>query len=475
MKKLNILLSIGLLFLLRGKLLAIKLPTIFSDNMVLQQNSEATIWGWSEPGSLIEIKASWNSSKIKTITDSKGKWKTNIKTTKAGGPHFIIISDKKHEITLKNILLGEVWLCAGQSNMEMPMKGFPGQPVLNSTEDILYSSNNNIRLITVPRKGSSMPLENFNGEWKIANPENVAEFSATAYYFGKTLYDILKVPIGLICVSYGGSCIQAWMSRENTEKFENYEIPNPGDSIKFPNRTPSALFNGMLYPIIGYTIKGCIWYQGESNYREYEKYPELLKRMVTEWRNLWNCGEFPFYFAQIAPYDYTLTTQGKPELTVNSAYIREAQLKAQKIIPNSGIAILLDVGEKDCIHPANKKAVGFRLALQALVKTYNINGINCESPEYNNIEIKDSVAIISFNNVGMGLTTFGKKITQFEIAGEDKVFYPAIVILKRKSIEVYSPHVKKPVAVRYAFKDFVDAEIFGTNGLPVSSFRTDNW
>jgi len=473
--KYNNICIIIILICINSNLLGLKLPSVFSDNMVLQQNAEVNLWGWSEPGKTITVKASWGKYLSKTIADTNGKWKIKIRTVNAGGPYTIKISDDKNAIVLKNIMLGEVWLCSGQSNMEMPMKGFPGQPITNSTEDILYSSNNNIRIITIPRKGSSIPLDNFEGKWQIANPETVAEFSATAYYFGKTLHEILKVPIGLICVSYGGSCIQAWMTRENTENFENYNIPKPGDSIKYPNRTPSALFYGMLHPIVGYTIKGCIWYQGESNYREYDKYPELLKRMVNEWRNLWECGEFAFYYAQIAPYDYTLTAQGKSELMINSAYIREAQLKAQKHISNSGIIILLDTGEKECIHPANKKAAGFRFALQALVKSYNIKGIICDSPEYADIEIKDSVAIISFNNIGMGLTSYGKKLTQFEIAGEDKIFYPAIATLKRKSVEVYSPLVKKPVAVRYAFKDFVEAELFGTNGLPVSSFRTDNW
>ncbi|MBN1187794.1 MAG: sialate O-acetylesterase [Bacteroidales bacterium] len=442
--------------------------------MVLQQNTEVAIWGWARANASITIVTSWDNKTHKSEADKLGKWKIKIATIEAGGPYEITLSDGE-PIVLKNILLGEVWLCSGQSNMEMPMKGFMGQPVNGSNEIITRSKNPNIRFITIPRSSKTTPQNNFEGQWVEASPKTVADFSATGYFFGEMLNDALDVPIGLINVSYGGSCIQAWMSKNTSRPFEDKPIPGTDDTIKVLNRTPTTLFNGMLNPVIGYGIKGCIWYQGETNYQEADIYPEMLKAMVEEWRQLWKTGEFPFYYVQIAPFNYKQFTPDNWVETYNSAYIREAQLKAMDIIPNSGIAIIMDTGEENCIHPSNKKAAGTRLAYWALSKTYGIEGIGYISPSYNAIEIKDTAIIVSFYNVDRGLTSFGKEITTFEIAGEDRVFYPATVYLRRKSVIVYSPKVKKPVAVRYAFTDFVTGELFSADGLPVSSFRTDNW
>jgi len=452
----------------------VKLPAIFTDNLVLQQQTKVAIWGWSDPGKKITVIPSWDKNKYTSVTDTSGKWKLKISTPVAGGPYEIIISDGKSK-KINNVLIGEVWLCSGQSNMEFPMKGFLGQPVIGSNEAILKSKNSNIRFISIPRASSTEPLKDFEDNWKEAEPKTVSEFSATAYYFGRLLNELLDVPIGLIDVSYGGSCIQAWMSKETSPPFEDKNIPTKGDSIKVKNRTPTVLFNGMLSPVIGYGINGCIWYQGETNYKEPEKYPEMLKTMVEEWRSLWGVGKFSFYYAQIAPFSYK---QFKPEVYIekyNSAYLREAQLKAMDLIPNCGMAVLMDVGEKDCIHPANKKVAGERLAFWALAKTYGIEGFGYESPTYKAIEIKDSVIIVSFNNVPNGLTSFGKELESFEIAGEDKIFYPAKTVLRRKSVVVSCSKVKEPKAVRYAFKDFIVGDLFSTEGLPVSSFRTDDW
>lgn len=452
----------------------VTLPSIFTDNMVLQQKTEVSMWGWARANASITIVTSWDNKTHKSEADKLGRWKIGIVTIEAGGPYEITISDGE-TIVLKNIMLGEVWLCSGQSNMEMPMKGFFGQPVTGSNEIIARSTNSNIRIITVPRSSQTTPQDNFEGQWVEASPGTVANFSATGYFFGELLNDVLDVPIGLINVSYGGSCIQAWMSKNTSRSFEDTQIPEAKDTIKIPNRTPTTLFNGMLNPVIGYGIKGCIWYQGETNYQESTIYPELFKTMVEEWRQLWKIGEFPIYYVQIAPFNYKLFTPDNWIESYNSAYIREAQLKAMDIIPHSGMAVIMDTGEKDCIHPANKKAAGTRLAYWALAKTYGIEGIGYISPSYKAIEIKDTSIIVSFNNVDRGLTSFGKKLTTFEIAGNNKVFYPANAILRRKSVVLSSPQVKKPVAVRYAFKDYVIGELFGADGLPVSSFRTDDW
>lgn len=452
----------------------VKLPSIFDDNMVLQQQSKAAIWGWAKSGSTISVVPSWDGKNYTVLTDASGKWKLYIETPAAGGPYEITISDGK-PIKLKNVLIGEVWLCSGQSNMEMPMKGFMSQPVLGSNEDILKSKNNNIRFISVPRSPKTIPQEDFNGQWKEADPETVSDFSAVAYYFGKLLNEMLDVPVGLIDVSYGGSCIQTWMSKNTAIPFEGKNIPEPEDSIGINNRTPTALFNGMLYPVIGYGIKGCIWYQGETNSGEAEKYEELFITMVKEWRSLWETGDFPFYYAQIAPYDYSPDITDDSGIDIFSAYLREAQLKAMDKIPECGMAVLMDTGEEKCIHPSNKEAAGNRLAYWALAKTYDIKGFGYASPVVDSIFIKENEVTITFLNVPNGLTSFGKELSCFEIAGADKKFYPAKAVISRDIVSVSSKDVKNPVSVRYAFRDFVIGDLFSTEGLPVSSFRSDNW
>ncbi len=452
----------------------ITLPSVFGDNMVLQQQSQVSVWGNAKANTTVVLIPSWDSKKYSVKSDENGKWKTKIQTPQAGGPYKLEISDGS-SLILKNILIGEVWLCSGQSNMEMPMKGYRGQPVLGSNDAILKSKNNNIRFITVPRCAATEPKDNFSADWQVAEPKTVAEFSATAYYFARLLNEILKVPIGLVHVSYGGSCVEAWMGKDKSQAYEGTEIPQPGDSIKVPNRTPTVLFNGMLSPVIGYTIKGCIWYQGESNYKNPDQYAELFNKMVDEWRTLWGIGNFPFYYVQIAPFNYAQFTPGETDEKLNSAYLREAQQEALSMIPNSGMAVIMDIGEKSCIHPSHKEITGKRLAYLALAETYGTEGIGYLSPAYKSIEIKDTAIVVSFNNIPNGLTSFGKELTQFELAGADKIFYPANAKAGRTTVTLSATEVEHPVAIRYAFKDFVIGDLFSTDGLPVSSFRSDNW
>ncbi|WP_159520248.1 sialate O-acetylesterase [Sunxiuqinia indica] len=453
----------------------VKMSALFADHMVLQQQSEVAIWGWADARSEVNVTTSWNDKSYTAKAAKDGKFKLMVETPAAGGPYEIIVSDGE-ALTIENVLIGEVWLCSGQSNMEMPMKGFRGQPVLGSNMDILKSNNENIRVITVPRSSQTVAQENFEAKWKVADAAAIRNFSATGYYFGRLLNEMLDVPIGLIEVSYGGSCVQAWMSPETSVAFEGKQVPAPGDTIPVPNRTPTVLFNGMLNPVIGYGMKGCIWYQGETNYQEPDRYEELFPTMVNEWRELWGIGNFPFYYAQIAPFDYSVFYSSEDvKEKYNSAYLRDAQRKALDDIPNSGMAVLMDVGEETCIHPMHKQEGGERLALWALGETYDLPDFSYKSPAYDAFEVKGSQVVVSFKDVANGLTTFGKELTGFEIAGENKVFYPADVFLRTKSVVVSSPRVEKPVAVRYAFKDFIVGTLFGTDGLPVSSFRTDDW
>lgn len=453
----------------------VKLPAIFTDNMVLQQQSNPAIWGWTDDKTTVKVTTSWNNETYETKSDNNGKWKLEVSTPEAGGPYAIAITDGEM-LTLNNVMLGEVWLCAGQSNMEMPMKGFTGQPVTGSNMDILKSKNPNIRMISVPRNADIVPQTDFEGSWKEASPETVANFSATGYYFGRLVNEMMDVPIGLIDVSYGGSCIQAWMSRETSVPFEDKGLPESNDDFKKErNRTPVGLFNGMLHPIIGYGIKGCIWYQGETNYREPDLYEELFTTMVNEWRNLWGVGDFPFYYCQIAPFNYAQFTPYDLKEKDNSAYLRDAQRKCALTIPNVAMAVLMDCADCENIHPADKHLAGERLALLALAKSYSLKGFGYASPEFNAFEVVGSTVVVSFNNVPNGITSFGEEITTFEIAGADKRFYPATVFKRNKSVVLSSPHVKEPVAVRYAFQDCVKGQVFSTEGLPLSSFRTDDW
>ena len=464
------------LFISSVLLAQLKLPALFSDNMVIQQKADVKFWGWATAGQSISVQTSWNNEKYQTKTNKEGRWDLDIPTPVAGGPYEIAISGEK-TLLLKNILVGEVWLCAGQSNMEMPMKGFKGQPVLGSNEDVLKSKNNNIRFISIPRSKKTLPQDDFEGEWKAAEPQTVYCFSATAYYFGRLIEEILDdVPIGLVEVSYGGSCVEAWTSRENALEFNGQKVPDIKDSLKIDNRTPTSLFNGMLHPVIGYTIKGAIWYQGETNYINSKNYTDRFSTMVKEWRNLWGQGDFPFYYTQIAPFDYAVFHKNEKFKEVySSAYLREAQLKALKVIPNSNMAVLMDIANKTNIHPPNKKVGGERLAYIALSEQYGIKGIGYMPPVMHGIEIKDSLLIVSFDNIPMGITSFGKEVSCFEIAGEDHIFYPAKAKVRSKSVVLSSSDVEKPVAVRYAFKDFVVGQLFSTEGIPVPSFRSDNW
>jgi sialate O-acetylesterase len=452
----------------------VKLSSLFSDDMILQQQSSVAIWGWSQVGSSVNIEASWDKKKYTATTDAGGKWKVNIQTPKAGGPYELTIKGK-NTIVLHDVLIGEVWLCAGQSNMEEPMKGFKGQPIKGSNDLILKSKNKNIRLFTVGRSSKASPQDTCKGRWQQVSPEVVSNFSATGYLFGKLIYEMLDIPVGLISVAYGGSCIQAWMSKETSLPFEDVKIPEKDEEIKTPNRTPTALYNGMLHPVIGFGIRGCIYYQGETNYKEAGTYVSMFSTMVNEWRTQWNIGQFPFYYTQIAPFNYSSLTPNDTSKRQYAAFLRDAQRLAERIVPNSHMAVLLDAGERDNIHPADKETPSKRLAYIALAKTYGITGFGYASPTIDTMTVKDSLATITFRNIPNGITSYGKDLTTFEIAGADHYFYPAKAVLGRKSITVSSPLVKTPVAVRYAFKDYVVGEVFSTEGLPLSSFRTDNW
>jgi sialate O-acetylesterase len=454
-----------------------KVADIFSDEMVLQQKTQTPVWGWDKPGKNVSVSTSWNNKSYSTKTDSQGKWKVMISTPSAGGPYRITISGDK-KVTLKDVWIGEVWYASGQSNMSMPLKGYFCQPVSGSNDAIINSLGKNIHFINIPIMGAYKPLEEFSAKWVTSSPETTAECSSVAWFFADFLNKNLDVPVGIINASYGGSNVEAWMTSDACNQFTDIKVPELKDyTDPNVNNVPTVLYNGMVNPVVGYAIKGMIWYQGESNIFNVPRYAPSVAAMVSEYRRIWNVGEFPFYYAQIAPYEYKCWNFFTPQWPEISAYQREAQLKCMKLISNSAMAVLMDVGESYNIHPTHKKEVGERLAMLAATKTYGKKGYEAESPEYENMEIDGNKIIIHFSKQFNGLTSFGKTLELFEIAGENRVFQKADAYINENNGTVVctSKLVDKPVAVRYAFRNDVKGELFGTGGLPVSSFRTDKW
>lgn len=445
----------------------ITMPALFGDGMVLQQKAQASIWGKTNTkGKKIVITTSWNQKKYMVSADKDGNWKTQVSTPKYGGPYEISISDGE-TVKIKNVEIGEVWLCSGQSNMEMCLWGRQGDIMQGSMDAIITKANPEIRAFTVPHNMKSEPVYDSKGTWQEANTETLPNFPAAAYYFAQKIHEVLGVPVGLVHASVGGSSVQAWMSKESM-------LPYMEDSIMKKHGDKSILFNGMLSSLIGYTIKGALWYQGEANMQEPDLYVKLFPTMVSDWRKLWRQGDFPFFYAQIAPFNYHKGGEGKGK---NSAYLREAQMKCLDIIPNSGMAILTDIGDNRTIHPMNKEDVGKRFAYLALGKTYGLKGFATTGPIYKSMAINGNEIELAFDNVDHCLLDWHTGLKDFEVAGEDKVFHPAKARYnkERTKIIVSSPDVKNPVAARYAFKDYVQGTLFNNLGLPASSFRTDNW
>ena len=467
MKKLTFILTALLAATTAGA--KVTLPKMFSDGMVMQRETNANLWGTAKGSATVSITTSRDGKTYSVKAGKDGKWKTSVPTPKAGGPYRITLSDGE-ETVLDNILIGELWLCSGQSNMEMPMKGFKNQPVENAVEDILHSADSQLRLFTVKRNSRFAPVDTVSGHWSEAAPASVREFSATAYHFGRELRRMLGVPVGLIVTSWGGSACEAWMKADWLKAFPDAKIPATEADVKSKNRTPTVLYNGMLHPLIGITMRGVIWYQGEDNVPRYKTYANMLTTMVREWRAEWGQGDFPFYYCQIAPYDYSLI-----DWTTNSALLREQQSKAELMMPNAGMAVLMDAGLEYGIHPRKKHLAGLRLALLALKNTYGVEGLTAESPYYKEVKFQGDTAVVTFERAGMWVYgSNGLKSDLFEVAGEDRVFHPAKAWIERSKVYVKSDAVKRPVAVRYAFKNWAMGDLY-CDGLPLPSFRTDNW
>lgn len=443
------------------------LPAVIDHNMVLQQKTNAALWGKARPAAKVKITTGWNGKLYTAQAGSDSLWHVSVSTPAAGGP-FSITFDDGEKLVLKNILIGEVWVCSGQSNMAMPVRGLRNQPVEGSNDLLLNAGNPNIRLFQVTRQLSDRAQ--FDAKvrsWEEADVESVSEMSAVGYLFARIIQERLDVPVGIILTAWGGTRIEAWMSAPSLQTFSSAKIPASGNATKLNQNSAAALYNAMVNPIVGFSIKGVLWYQGEANRKNSQEYPQLMQAMVADWRKRWNCGEWPFYYVQIAPYKYDNDNK--------SSYLREAQLQALKLIPNSAMAVTADAGRELSIHPPDKMTVGKRLAYCALARDYGINQLPFQGPVYRSMKINNDTVDLTFDHAQHGLYAGNKDLTLFEIAGEDKVFHPAGAKITATGIRLRSDQVKNPIAVRYAFKDWFIGELFNTEGLPASPFRTDNW
>lgn len=458
----------------------VKLPSVISNNMVLQQQSEVNLWGKTESHKKVKITTSWNKKTYIVNSDTNGDWQATVVTPTAGGPYEILFDDGE-TLKLGNVLIGEVWFCSGQSNMEMPIRGFDCQPVDQSNDIIAKAKPKTpIRMYTTDSKDgrwvrqyAKTPQFNCQGEWLENTSQNVANISAVAYYFAKYLEEVLEVPIGIIISSWGGSRVEAWMSKEAISPFKNIDLSflTNNEEVKNPTAAPCVLYNAKINPLTKFGIKGFLWYQGESNRDNAKQYKELMPAFVKDLRSKWENENLPFYFVQIAPFNY----EGADG--VSAAYLREAQEQNMKDIPKSGMVTTMDIGHPVFIHPIEKEKVGNRLAYWALADTYGLQGFGYKPPMYKSMEKVGNKIYINFDYAENGLFPMWTSLSGFEIAGEDRVFHPAFAEIETSTarLAVSSRNVPNPVAVRYAYKNFIEASIFSIYGIPVSPFRTDNW
>jgi len=440
----------------------VRLPNIIGSHMVLQQKSNVKLWGWASPGEKISIKTGWDGATYQIQATNDAKWLTEIKTPEAGGSYSITIQGN-NTLELEDVLIGEVWVCGGQSNMEWSGT----QKLPQSIEEAPNARNNKIRLFYVSKSTSQFPQENLDGKWVVCSPEEMIKFSAIGYFFGKNLNEKMNIPIGLINSNWGGTPAETWtpefvVNSNNTIKKGAEELKSqPG----WPHQTALA-YNAMIYPLTNYSIAGAIWYQGESNVRTYYAYEKLFTGMIDAWRQQWN-KNFPFYFVQIAPFTYGFKNVG--------ALLRETQSKSASH-PNTGMVVITDlIPDTTNIHPILKKEVAKRLSDMALNKTYDFKDISFESPVYSSHVVERDKIKIHFNNAANGLMATGDQISSFEISAEDRRFLPAQAKIEGNTIVVYNKNIKKPIAVRFAFNNTAIPNLFNKDGLPVNLFRTDDW
>ena len=439
------------------------LPSVFADNMVLQQNSTVAIWGWSDAGETVKIVAGWNEKDtIKVKANNSSKWTTTIKTIGAGGPYSIRILGSSR-VELKNVMLGEVWICSGQSNMEWSVN----HKIQNGEEEAAKANHPNIRIFHVQKIGAEYPQENCNATWTVCSPETMRSTSAVGYFFARELQQKLNVPVGIIVSAWGGTPAEVWIEKSRVESNPTLNAHKYNEKFDWWPGTPGTLYNSMIAPFVPYGIAGAIWYQGESNCGNYQIYAQLMKTLIENWRADFK-KDFPFYLVQIAPYTYGENG--------TSEYLREQQELITKTVPNTGMVVVSDLVDnvKD-IHPRNKVDVGKRLANYALAETYKQNAGAYKSPAYQSMTVEKDKIRLAFSNVLTGLKSTGKTPALFLIAGDDQKFVPATAKIEGSTVVLSSKLVKSPVAARFCFDDTSMPDVFSNEGLPLAPFRTDKW
>jgi sialate O-acetylesterase len=441
----------------------LRLPAILSNHAVMQASSDVKLWGWATCTIPVKIVCNWNPSDTIAVMPKKDcSWETTVKTPKAGGPYSITFSSAKEQTTISDLLMGEVWLCSGQSNMEFNLNWGD----LDAGNVLQTCKNDSIRFFIVERGFNDYPSADCKGEWKVCDSTSMKNFSLIGYFFGRNLNTQLNKPIGLIGSYWGGTCVQAWTPRQAFKDTTLRRMANDIAPVSWAPVASSVLYNAMIYPILNYKIAGTIWYQGESNTDHPQYYGSLFKAMISNWRNAFH-NEFPFYFVQIAPWN------GYP--SINGALLREQQATALTL-PQTGMVTIGDlVNDTTNIHPKLKRAVAERLSNLVLKEMYEGYSLQPYQPHFASMKIEKNKAILTIASIGK-LTCKGKEIASFQIAGEDKVFFPAEAKLQKDgTIAVSAKQVKLPVAVRYCFTNAGMPDLFDTNGLPLVPFRTDRW
>jgi sialate O-acetylesterase len=447
----------------------VKVNSLFTDSMVLQQGVKCPVWGTAAPGEEVTVilQAGDQPAEAKGTADEKtGKWQVELPAQKAGGPFTMTIKGK-NTITLRDVLIGEVWIASGQSNMEWPLQASD-----NAKEVISSSANPKIRLYTVAKRVTDKPVAEAGGKWQQAAPMTVPLFSAVAYFFGRDLQKTLNVPVGLIHTSWGGTVAEAWTSPTALEGNADLKHLLPRGPIA-PGSSPNqgaVLYNGMIAPLIPFAFKGAIWYQGESNAGRAWEYRTLFPTMIKSWRTAWNQGDFPFLFVQLAPFMRTTTVPGDSAW----AELRDAQLYTYLTLSGTGMAVITDAGETSDIHPKQKAIVGARLAVAARGIAYG-EKVEPGGPIYESMSVEGNKVVLSFKHTGKGLEAKGGVPLGFTVAGEDHKFSNALAEIKGDKVVVWSPLIEKPVAVRFGWNNYPYVDLWNKDGLPASPFRTDDF
>lgn len=484
------------------------MPAIFTDHMVLQRELANPVWGTAVPGQAVTVTIDGQS--VTTKADEAGNWRVELAPLPAGGPHQLAVEAGTVRV-IDDVLVGEVWFCSGQSNMEWPVEKSNEAAI-----EIVSANHAQIRFLKVPRVGTQEPQRDFEGAWSVCSPESVGQFSAVGYFFGRRLHEALGVPVGLVDLSWGGSAAEAWIPREllegdprytnrlaqidaalegytdavHAEKVAEWEQavadwessgregrrPREPRDPRYDNKRTGNIYNGVVHPVLGYGLRGNIWYQGESNTdRDPRTYDHLFPLVIETLRERWGHGDFPFYWVQLADF----RAESPEPQDEGWARLREHQTMTLDAVSNGGQAVIIDVGEGRDIHPRDKHTVANRLARIALARDYGFD-VNYQSPRYESMRVEDGRATITFKHVtDQGLYAFDtSEVHGFAVAGEDRVFKWAeakIVGERKDQVEVWSDEVPNPVAVRYAWAQNPVCNLYDREGLPVTPFRTDDW